>query len=45
MPKQIKTREEETTRISIKKNIEKVASPEKLKPNSASLKREYFTLI
>jgi hypothetical protein len=40
MPKQIKIREEEANKISIKKNIEKVASPERVKPNSASLKRE-----
>jgi hypothetical protein len=40
MPKQIKAKEEEATRISIKKNSEKVISPERTKPHSASLKRE-----
>jgi hypothetical protein len=42
MPKQIKMKEEEMNRISIKKNPDKIPSPERVKPHSASLKREYY---
>jgi hypothetical protein len=40
MPKQIKDKEEETSRISIKKNPDKIPSSEVAKPHSASMKRE-----